>query len=66
MDKHKIYQSRETSSRRTYLGGLFMLEAVYHNGFFITGTVQEVRMRLRDHVEKYRTIAELLESLAPQ
>lgn len=42
-----------------------MLELVYQDRFYITGTVEEVRMRLRDHANNYRTIAELIKSLAP-
>ena len=42
-----------------------MIEAVYKKGFYITGTVREVRRRLREHVRKYRTVVELLKNLSP-
>lgn len=42
-----------------------LLEIVYKNGLYMTGTVAEVKRRLLEHSLKYKTLKELLDNKNP-
>jgi len=43
-----------------------LLEVVYHNRFYVAGTIAELRNRLSEHACRYATVKELLEDMAPK
>lgn len=42
-----------------------LLEIFYRNGFYMTGTVADVRRRLFEHSQNYKTLKELLDDKVP-
>lgn len=42
-----------------------MLELIYRDRIYITGTVAQLRQRLSEHAKNYSTVAELIKDLSP-